>query len=184
VGKFGAFYRIIDGSEGAALDGKVYTRSKKSTVARIMTLDASDNILGNYSAIRAYQVIGMEDRKGTFSTETYGVTYFANERFKISLGMQQREGKAANGRTFKNNWLENIEAFQGGTNVASQIASSTVGVGSAGNTSGAFWQNNWRGATTGAGFPYVTGDIVDLNDWAPGKKRIDTETWIRAEFVF
>ena len=164
IKKFGAFVRVIAGSSGSSLDGKVGSiASKKKWESRLINSDTKDGIIGNLSLQELHR---LDNTNATFRTDTFGVTYFAHERFKISLGTRSTTGTDSYGKEFRQNRMEAIESSNPKyANAAQQVV----------DMKNPQYQQKW----TSIG--YTKNDQPDLNDFI-GIKRVDREVFIRSEY--
>ena len=164
--RYGVFARVITGSSGSKLDGKVSSRAEnKSWVSKIINSDIKDGKVGNLTFQELYR---LDNIHGAFQSTAYGVEYFVNERFKVAFGTRTVTGTDPYGKDFRQNKLEAVNSLDANyANVAEQVQ----------DMSNPQYQQQW------ASLGYGAKDSPDLNDWI-GKKQINREVFIRTEYEF
>ncbi len=163
VGSFGGVFRYMEGTGGSSLNGKVSAVSTKPFVAKYINADVQDGVLGN---IGYYDALALETSKGKFKSVVAGITYHFNDRFRITLGHSRLSGRDTTGKPYRENLFEHITDGSGNT-VASQIED----------------QSTPTGALIASSMGLSPSDTLDLNDLI-GKKKVITETFLRAQYSF
>ena len=160
-GPFGVFARYSAGTGNGSFDGRVGAASGKPWLARAINADASDGRLGNLTHAEADRIDlgGNEFRKLLF-----GVTYIANQRFRVSLGFRRVTETDAQGREIRVNALERVpgQGTSAGRTLSDQL-----------ETNAALKQS----------LGLRTEDALRVNDYI-GKRREDRQVFIRTQYLF
>lgn len=159
VDHFGGVFRYMEGTGGSSLSDKMSTTSNQPLISRVINEDAQDGILGNMEAI---DILTLDQGKAKFKSILAGLTYHANDRFDVTLGFTRVTGIDSSGRSYRTNIYENITDGAGNT-VAEQLESNPAVI-------------------AALGLSGVTSSF-DLNDLV-GKKKVISETFVRAQYKF
>ncbi len=161
----GAFFRYTEGSSQSSLNGKLGTVNGKPWLVRVLNQDVLNDVDGQNGALGDMtlgELKAINPGKNRFRTVTYGGTWHANGRFRISLGVKETVGTDSNGDEFRENVLQRYYDTTGTTTVASQLESSD---------------------TLKSIIGYQPTDTLDLNDFI-GKRSINREVFIRGQYKF
>ncbi len=163
IWKIGLVGRYMYGTSGSSLTGRVAGVSHKPWLNTMINADATDGVYGNLSYSEALNAV---QGRGRFQNILLGVTYHANSRFRVTLGMTRLTGRDPQGRSYQENRLENI-TDGAGTSVADQLEDPTTGA------------NALMKGIVG----YGANDTFRLNDFI-GKETKIQETFLRAQYLF
>lgn len=159
-GKFGGVFRYMQGVSNGILGTTLGTTSHKPYLAKMINADAADGEYGNLTYLEA---ASLETSKSRFQQYLVGLTYFATNRFQVTVGISQIMGTELNGDPHRENNLEGINGYETDQTVAQQLE-----------------QNEDIKDELNVNEDYYA---MNLNDFI-GKKRMIEEIFIRAQLAF
>lgn len=160
-GEWGGFWRYSEGTSGANLDGTIGVATRKSWLSQSINQDIRDGVGGN---LTLGETLGFDLGKSRFQKHLFGITWHANERLRISLGVSRITGSEANGKERRINALDRIDGQggQAGRALSDQLE-----------------QNNSIKSALGLS----ANDTLDLNDFI-GTRQIEQQIFIRSQYLY
>ncbi len=163
-GSFGVVTRYTTGTgQGATLNGQMGTTATKGWMERVLSAHLAKGSGLTYSDLR-----NADMGASRFTNAVFGITYFLNDRFKVTGGISRLTGTDGAGYALKQNAAERIACqatTAGGTctgNLSTMLASNAAVKGALG---------------------YSAAETMNLNDYI-GKRRVDQEVFIRSTYVY
>ncbi len=159
--QFGGFYRYTEGTSGTNLDGTLGVSTRKSWLSQSINQDIRDGVGGN---LTLGETLAFDPGKARFQKHLFGITWHANDRLRISLGVSRLTGTEASGKQRRINALDRIDG-QGGQ--AARVLSDQLEL------------NNSIKSALGLS----ANDVLDLNDYI-GTRQIEQQIFIRSQYLY
>lgn len=159
----GGFFRYTEGTLGNSLDGTIGVATRKSWQAQALNLDAADGVIGNlaYGSLR-----NLDLGRARFQKLLFGLTWHANDRVRISIGLSRLTGTGVDGYALRTNAFERISGQGAGAVVAQNLAQ----------------QLNNSAALKGV-LGLGSGDTLQINDFV-GTRVVDQQIFIRSQYLY
>ncbi|MBX7057668.1 MAG: hypothetical protein K1X75_06345 [Leptospirales bacterium] len=157
----GAFFRYSEGNSDSALNGALGVSTRKSWLSQMINADRADGVLGNLSF---GETRSLDLGRSRFRKITYGLTWHANDRFRLSIGLSRITGTTASGGERRVNALQRVsgQGAASSLNLAQQLENS---------------------ASFKSQLGLSSNDRVDLNDFI-GQRQVEQQIFVRSQYLF